>query len=420
MARSPLASRTATATAFQLLRLCLQVALLVLLARALTPDQYGVFVGAAGLATAAAGLSGLGTGMLMVKQVSMRRGLWSATWAHALRMFVSTGAILSAVFVASTPSLLHVTLSVTALACIALSELVCVPVLYLGAFAFQAFDRIAWTAALPCVMGLCRLAGVVAFLLCDPTRTLSEYLLYHAVASAIAAGCALALVKLMLRPARPTSGVPKGTTTEALRFCAGWFTNNALVEMDKSLAVRFGSPATAAAYALAYRLASALSTPTTSLVMSAQPRLFAATKAQRRRLSFTIILTATACSLAACVAMVILAPMLPWIFGAAYHESSHFARLLALLPLAFGIRFVLGSLLVAEGHTGARALLEALGAVVMIVAAAFLIPRFGAQGMVGMVMAAEVTVVVAATIALVTLRPRPINPGDLDVSVLPV
>jgi O-antigen/teichoic acid export membrane protein len=93
--------------------------------------------------------------------------------------------------------------------------------------------------------------------------------------------------------------------------------------------------------------------------------------------------------------------------------------LLALLPLAFGIRFVLGSLLVAEGHTGARALLEALGAVVMIVAAAFLIPRFGAQGMVGMVMAAEVTVVVAATIALVTLRPRPINPGDLDVSVLP-
>jgi O-antigen/teichoic acid export membrane protein len=213
--------------------------------------------------------------------------------------------------------------------------------------------------------------------------------------------------------------VPKGTTAEALRFSAGWFTNNALVEMDKSLAVRFGSPATAAAYALAYRLASALSTPTTSLVLSAQPRLFAADRAQRRRLSLTIVLAATACSIAACIAMAVLAPLLPFVFGAAYHQASHIALLLSLLPLAFGIRFVLGSLLVAEGHAGVRALLEALGSIVMIVTAAISIPRFGAQGMVVMIMAAEGTVVVAAAIALVSLRRSPIRPGDLDVSVLP-
>lgn len=419
IARSPLARRTAMATGLQLLRLFLQVASLVLLARALTPDHYGIFVGTAGLASAAAGLSGLGTGMLMVKQVSMRRGLWSATWAYALNMFVSTGAVLSIVFVASAPALLHVTLPMMALASIALSELVCVPVLYLGSFAFQAFDRIAWSAALPCLMGACRLIGVVAFLLCDATRTLPEYLVYHAIASVTAATGALVLVKVMLRPVKPSSGVPKGTTSEALRFCAGWFTNNALVEMDKSLAVRFGSPATAAAYALAYRLASALSTPTTSLVLSAQPRLFAAEKAHRRRLSITIILAATACSIAACVAMVILAPLLPWIFGEAYHEASHLAVLLAFLPLAFGIRFVLGNLLVAEGHPGIRALLEAMGAVVMIVTAAILIPRFGAQGMVGMIMAAEGTVVIAATIALLIFRRRPLSPRDLDASVLP-
>jgi len=419
MARSPLASRTAMATGFQLLRLSLQVALLVLLARALAPEHYGIFVGTAGLASAAAGLSGLGTGMLMVKQVSMRRGLWNATWAHALTMFVSTGAALSVIFVASAPTLLHVTMPVSALACIALSELICVPVLYLGSFAFQAFDRIAWSAALPCIMGASRLLGVVAFLLCDVTRTLPEYLAYHAIASVTATACSLALVKVMLHPAKPSSGVPKGTTSEALRFCAGWFTNNALVEMDKSLAVRFGSPATAAAYALAYRLASALSTPTTSLVLSAQPRLFAAEKANRRRLATTIVLTAAACSIAACVAMLVLAPLLPWIFGSAYREASHFAVLLALLPLAFGIRFVLGSFLVAEGHPGMRALLEALGAVVMIVMAAVLIPRYGAGGMAGMVMAAEGTVVVAATIALATLRRRRINSIDRDLSVFP-
>jgi O-antigen/teichoic acid export membrane protein len=407
------------ATGFQLLRLSLQVALLVLLARALTPVQYGVFVGVAGLASAVAGLSGLGTGMLMVKQVSLRPSLWNATWAHALRMFISTGAVLSAAFVATAPLLLHVSLPVSALACIALSELVCVPLLYLGSFAFQAFERIAWSAALPCFMGACRLTGVVAFLVLGTTRTLAEYLVFHAVASATATACSLALVRLMLRPSKVSSGIPRGTTLEALRFCASWFSNNALVEMDKSLAVRFGTPATAAAYALAYRLASALSTPTTSLVMSAQPRLFAAGKAQRQRLSLHIVLAATACSMAACAAMVVLAPLLPWIFGAAYQEANHFGLLLALLPLAFGIRFVLGSLLVAEGHPGVRALLEAMGTVVMIVAGAILIPRFGAEGMVGMIMAAEISVVIAATIALAMLRPRRVSPDDQDVFVLP-
>lgn len=410
LARSPLAHRTAMATGFQLLRLLLQVGFLILLARALAPEQYGVFVGTAGLATAAAGLSGLGTGMLMVKQVATRPTLWSAAWRHALRMFLSTGTVLSLLFVASVPSLLHVSLSATALACIGLSELICLPVVYLGGFAFQAFDRIAWSAALPCVMAAARLTGAIAFLGSASSRTLDEYLTYHATASVIAALLTIGLVKGMLRPAPSSSGVPKGTTAEALRFCAGWFTNNALVEMDKSLAVRFGSPATAAAYALAYRLASSLSTPTTSLVLSAQPRLFAAEGAHRRGLALKVFMTAAGCSIAGCLAMLVLAPALPWVFGQAYRQAGDFAVLLALLPLAFGLRFVLGSLLVAEGRPGVRAMLEALGCVVMIVTAAQLIPRYGAHGMVGMVMISEVTVAIAAAIMLLILRRRDVSP----------
>ncbi len=342
LARSPLASRTAMATGFQLLRLVLQVGFLILLARALAPEHYGVFVGAAGLATALAGLSGLGTGMLMVKQVASRRSLWNATWSHAVRMFLSTGFLLSLGFVFSVPWLLHVSLSIQALACIAVSELVCLPVVYLGGFAFQAFDRIAWSAALPCVMSGARLLGVTVFLSVDPIRTLTEYVLYHAAASSIAAAFSVILVKAMLRPTSTGKSPPKGTTAEALRFCAGWFTNNALVEMDKSLAVRFGSPETAAAYALAYRLASSLSTPTTSLVLSAQPRLFAAEGVRRQRLSRSIILVASASSIAACAAMVSLAPALPWLFGTAYSQARHFAVIMGLLPLAFRSSLCLG------------------------------------------------------------------------------
>jgi O-antigen/teichoic acid export membrane protein len=403
---SPLASRTAVATGFQLLRLVFQVAFLIALARALEPATYGVFVGAAGLASAAAGLSGLGTGMLMVKQVAVQRKLWSATWTHALRMFVSTGAVLSAGFVACAPSLLHISLPLSALACIGLSELICLPLVYLGGFAFQAFDRIAWSAALPCVMAACRLVGVTAFISLQTTRTLPAYLVYHATASLVAVALMLILVSTMLRPGRSSTGVPKGTTAEALRFCAGWFTNNALIEMDKSLAVRFGSPATAAAYALAYRLSSSLSTPTTSLVLSAQPRLFSMEGEQRRKLTMSIILTAAVCSSIACVAMILLAPALPWVFGPAYEQAGTFAGLLALLPLAFGLRFVLGSLLVAEGRPGLRATLEAVGGLIMIASASILIPRFGAHGMAGMIMVSETSVAIAAAISLTLVRRR--------------
>jgi len=399
-----MARRTALATALQLTRLVLQLAFLILLARTLAPLQYGLFVGASSLATAAAGLSGLGTGMLLVKRVAVSATAWNAMWSHALRMFLGTGLVLAILFATSGANLLRVSITLPAMLCIGLSELICLPLVYLASFAFQAFDRIGLSAAMPCIMAMCRLLGIIAFSLSGLPRTLPSYVIVHVAASTLAAVLTLALVRWCLRPAPSSGRVPAGTNKEALRFCAGWFTNNALVELDKSLAVRFGSPTVAAGYALAYRLSSALSTPITSLVLTAQPRLFARQGAARRRLSINMILATALCSLGAGLAMFVLSPLLPIIFGHGYEDAAHFGRSLALLPLAFGLRFVLGSLLVAEGHPALRAILEAVGCVAMVMSAAILIPRFGAAGMTSMILIAETTVAAAAAIALALIH----------------
>src|ERR1700743_1265229 len=87
------------------MRIVVQAAYFILLARALRPAQYGAFVGVTALIALVAPFGGLGAGHLLVKNVSRDRSLFSDYWGNALFLAVTTGLILVGLALGNSPLL---------------------------------------------------------------------------------------------------------------------------------------------------------------------------------------------------------------------------------------------------------------------------------------------------------------------------
>ncbi|MBB3225428.1 O-antigen/teichoic acid export membrane protein [Luteibacter sp. Sphag1AF] len=419
VAASPLLRHTALGTFWQLSRLLCQVVLLVVLARALGPTDYGMFAGFAGLATVLAGLSGLGSGMLLIKEVAADPRVWSRYWSGALRLSAGSGMVLLLLYALTAPHLLRIAAPLIAVLSLGAADLICYPLVYLAGFSFQAFERVGWATALPTSMAFARLAGALAFLSAPIEHSLFNYAFFHMTASLLATLFAIGSVHKHLHPTAERAWIPLREITRALRFSANWFTSNALGELDKSLALRFSSPALAGTYTIAYRMGSALATPVTTIVLASQPRLFALTAANRRAdiraLAKKLIAITCFYGAAATVAMLVLARLLPWLLGANYDAVRTAANMLVLFPFVFSIRLIAGSVLTSTGHPGLRASVEASAVVLMIVLAAIIMPG---RGLGGIVITTLTTEVILATVLLyltiVRLRRGNDYPARLD------
>jgi hypothetical protein len=138
--------------------LCL-AAWIIVGARVLGADNYGLFSGTVGTASALAGLVGLGGGMLMYQYAAADRSRFARYWKQCLLLCVISAGPLSLVFYLLSAGLL----SWPALCLIALSEIVAFPFVTNAAFALSANDRMGWSAALPALNALLRLAAICIF-----------------------------------------------------------------------------------------------------------------------------------------------------------------------------------------------------------------------------------------------------------------
>ncbi|MGC1300439.1 MAG: oligosaccharide flippase family protein, partial [Alloacidobacterium sp.] len=100
---SGFAANTAKFAIGQGLRLAIQAAYFVLIARSLGPKQYGAFVAMTSLVAIAAPFAGFGSPMVLLKYVSRDRSLLAGYWGNGLLTIAVSGALLSLVILAVAP-----------------------------------------------------------------------------------------------------------------------------------------------------------------------------------------------------------------------------------------------------------------------------------------------------------------------------
>jgi len=387
-----LAHNTVLATFWQFGRVGGQALWVIVIARSLGPSGYGVFAGTAGLAVALGGLAGLGTGYLLLQAVSRDRESFGAYWRKALLTSLASGLILAAIFTAIASLVLGHAAGPEIIVVIAFSELVCYPLVYASAFAFQAHEKLGWSSALTTWMAAARLLAAILFWATDASQGLTGYIWFHLGASLLTALAAITLVQRMLRPQSTRFTLTPGEVKEGLSFSAVWFTSNAAAELDKTLALKLMGSEVAGLYAAAYRLASALTVPVISLSLAAQPRMFrhAANPSEGNpRLVQHLVVVTLIYSVAASVALFFLAGILPWLLGPAFAHSVPAARMLVLLPPLYSLRAIGNTVLMTNGRQLVRALTECAGIAALIVFALIWMPRYGLTGAVMAVIATE-------------------------------
>lgn len=410
-----LAINTMSGTFWQAVRVICQILTVILMARALGPDGYGTLVGFGGLAITLGCVVWAGGSYLLLQAVSGDHTLLSRYWYATLHTLISSGLILSVMYILAAPALLRMPLGIAPLIAIALSELLCAPLVYACSFVFQAHEKLGWSSALPTLLTLCRLLGIGTFSLATNNASFAHYTLFHLMASLLAASCSWLIVQHKLHPKyQDKTKYSWREFRQGLSFSATALTTGTYSELDKILAVRYLSAGPAGAYAIAYRLIAALVMPVVSLLLAAQPRIFRYAHnphaPELRRLLITLALTTQAYAIAAAGVVVLFAPLLTSLLGTAFTSAVDAARILALLLPLLCLRLLAVTLLIGLGHPARRAAIELLAAGILLSGAVILTPLYGLTGLISSILIAEAILIVTLLWMLLYIYRKKDNP----------
>jgi O-antigen/teichoic acid export membrane protein len=409
MQRSALARNTFWMFLGQSLRLIVQGASFVLIARSLGANGYGAFVGAASLVAIVAPFSTMGFGNLLIKNVSRDHTLFPEYWGNSLLMTAGSGTILLGLVAALARFLLPASIPVEVVLLVAFSDLLAARFTDVAALAFQGLEQMKWTAKINVLLSLVRLAaaGLAVGLWRHPTA--SQWSVFYCASSAIAAAASVTIVSTRLGWPRIAWRRILPELAEGFHFSAGTSAQTIYNDIDKAMLSRFSDLGATGIYAAAYRLIDVAFVPVRSLLFAASPGCFRAggagvnsSVAYMRRL----LPKGVAYSALIFVTLILGAPLVPKILGAEYARTVDATRWLAILPTLRTIQLCFADALSGAGYQGLRMTIQAVVAGFNVLINLWLIPAYSWRGAVYSSLASDFLLLLAILSAAVIVCGR--------------
>lgn len=386
-------------------RILLQLAWVVLVARLLGADGYGVFSGIAGLAVTVGGFVGLGMGLRMYQDVARDPTLFVTRWSQACSGMVWSYLPLGAVYLLLS-AILFPGLDWQVLLLIGIAELLGAPLVSLVAFAYAARGRVMAAAAVPVVMAGARVLAVLAMIALHNHPDLQSYSLLHVLMTGIAVIFLLVGVARILGAHWRLSRVSWPDIKSGLGFSTLWASGLAFGSLDKTLALRYSDAVEAGAYSASQRFASITAMPVEALVAAALPRMFREGAGMREhpKLISILFLATLVYGVVAGVCLRWGAETLVWMLGPAFGSTILVTQLLALYVPVYCIRILASHILLARGAVRYRVISEFIAIVVMAMTMGQWVPRDGAMGAAGAVLITELTLMIMLAIGILVRR----------------
>lgn len=380
---SSLKKNTAAMFSGLLGRNVLQAGTFILIARALSVDEYGAFVSVVALVNILAPFSTLGMGTILVKQVAREPETFADYWGRTLVMTAIFGGALVLVVSALGPGLLPAGVPATLLGVVACADLIFARLTESAGQAFQAHERLSVTSLLQMAPGVFRLAFAVGmtFTPAETSPLMWGYL--YLVASAASALIGLAVVRRKLGPAefsRPQRNWPYG---EGAQFAVGLAGHSVYNDIDKVMVARLGSLNDAGVYASAYRIVEVAIMPVRALMISSYPRFFRQGRdglGASRKVAEQLLGRSVGYGLFATAGLWATAPLAARVLGDGFAGVEPAIRIISVLPLLRGISYLAGDALTGAGRQGIRTIVLVSGALFNVGLNAVIIPKYGWRG----------------------------------------
>lgn len=385
MFKGPIALGTIRTSTVLGLRLFVQAGTLLLIARVLGPEEYGVFAGVAALAFLLGTLSTFGTNLILFEDVSRAAGRRNDVLSYAIPVTFMFSAFLSVVFFLIAGWLITDTdISLGVLLAIGITEVLLQPFLGLMATEHHALGRIARAQLLALTPMVLRLMAAA----CIYFTGFSAALNYYAGGYFLASALALVLGAYYFPQSWPSWRSWRLPKREEWRKNAGYASINVCksssTELDKTLALRLLTLEAAGVYAAASRVVSAITLPVTAMTLSALPRLFRESRTQQESSWYLLQWMyggALVYSLCLAGALWLVAPALSALFGDGYYAMQDAVRWLCLAIPGMTLRLIAGNVLMAMGKPWQRTGSEVAGLIVLVTSSIILTRNMGLVGM---------------------------------------
>jgi len=406
--KSTLARNTVWMLLGQGLKLLIQALYFTVIARSLGAQNYGAFVGVVGLVSILLPFATMGSGFLLVKNVSRDKQQFRKNFGSALLTTILSAAFSLAVVVGISHFLFPATIPVKLIVMVAVSDLFCGNVALICAQAFQAFEQMKWTASLTVLLSALRLAAAAILATVKSNPTALDWGEFYLASTAIVALLALILVLAKLGAPAFDFARPVAEIREGFYFSVAESARTIYNDIDKAMLVRLSTLEATGIYGAAYRLIDVSFTPVNSLLSAAYPNFFrVGAEGIPATLQYARPLMVRALGYATLVAVALLASagVVPLILGSEYRLTSEALRWLSVLPVLKAVHSFLGDALTGTGYQALRTVISASVAVFNVGINLWIIPAYSWRGAAWSSIVSDALLLTAfATAAFVLLR----------------
>ena len=364
------------------MRLVLQAAYFIVIARTLGVANYGAFVGTTAMVAIVSPFVGVGIETLLLKNVAKDRHLLPEYWGNALWMVLVTGISLMSGLALVTPIVLP-SISPILVLLVAVSDLIFGSITNIAIRAFQAVDQLNISAQINILVMFTKVLAAFSLMYFFSEPNPLEWAWLYLASSILAALLALILVNRLL-------GSPKLALNRILpELKEGFYfsiSNSAYTiynDIDKTMLARLSTLEATGIYAAAYRLIDVTFIPVISIAGAAYADFFRKGKdgvAATVAFAKPLVLITSSYSIVAGIGLLLFAPIVPSILGSDYINVVEALRWLAPIPLFRSLQHFGGDILSGTGFQGLRSALEVVISIFNIGINLWLIPLYSWQG----------------------------------------
>lgn len=363
-------------------RLLLQACLFVVIGRTLGAEGFGMFAGSLALALVLAPFAAWGSGNVLIMRVSREPSLFPTYYGNALLTTLISGVMLAGVALIFA-SVFTPNLPLQLVLMLALAELVFARLLEVSGQGFQAFERLGSLAGLNILLSSSRFAAGLGFLIFSREASPEAWGRWYLGATVLAAFISVGWTVAKLGHPRPAPRLVVAELRNGLYFSIALASSSIYNDIDKMMLTRLATLEAAGVYAAAYRVIGMAFIPARSLIYATYPRFF---RGGSRGLGGSLAVAKTLLPLsfvagtAACVGLLVCAPLAPVVLGDEYAATTEAIRLLAAIPLLQGLHYVAADTLTGAGYQGIRSAVQVAIAIFNVALNFWLIPQYSWQG----------------------------------------
>jgi O-antigen/teichoic acid export membrane protein len=364
-------------------KLLIQALYFTVIARSLGAQNYGAFVGVVGLVGILLPFATMGSGYLLIKNVSRDNNQFRENWGRAMLTTFMSAAASFGVVVLIAHFLLPGNIPNKLVMMVAASDLFGTSITLICGNAFIAFERMKWTASLNVLLSALRLGAALILVGLYAHPTALEWGAFYFASTTVVTLLALMLVFVKLGTPTFNFAHDAAEIRDGFYFSVGQSAQTIYNDIDKAMLARLSTLEATGIYGAAYRLIDVSFAPVASVLVAAYPNFFrVGVDGIPATLRYVKPLILRALGYASFVAVAILvgAGLVPLILGGEYRLTAEALRWLAVLPLLKAVHSFLSDALTGAGYQALRTGITACVAVFNVVINMWLIPAYSWRG----------------------------------------